>query len=215
MRFVSCGLCLLLATTCAHAQPAAQPAAPAPPNWSLGLRSGLGLSAYADDSNYTLWSGGTLAGRYLPRARFSLVAEALLDGRRTLRATAGPGSPWAEETDAYLFLPVGIRTGHPNSVAHALLQAGPVLALGRPAPSADGYQPRPLSAVAVAGIELRLNPRAQSHELLLGLQLREGLTPYTDLPRPAPGDPRPASGYFWWTGLTLSWVWHRDGALPK
>ena len=211
MRFVSCGLLVLAAALSARAQPAA----PAPPNWSLGLRGGFGLSNHLDYDNYVLWTGGAIAGRYLPRARLSLVAEALLDGRHTLRATAGPGSPWAEETDTYLFLPIGIRTGHPNSVAHALLQAGPVLALGSPAPSADGYQPRPLSAVAVAGIELRLNPRAQPHELLLGLQLREGLTPYTDLPRPTPADPRPASGYFWWTGLTLSWVWHRDGAMPQ
>ena len=55
----------------------AQTVAPAPRNWSLGFRGGLGLSAYPDFSNYALWSGGGLAGYYLPRARLSLYAEAL------------------------------------------------------------------------------------------------------------------------------------------
>ncbi len=193
----------------------AQTVAPTRPNWSVGVRGGLGLSAYFDCSNYALWSGGALAGRYLPRAHCSLVAEALLDGRQTYQHTAGAGSPWAEETAAYLFVPVGIRTGHPNSVAHVLLQAGPVLALGSTDVSADGYQPRRVTAVAVAGVEIRLNPLAQPHEVLLGLQLREGLTPTADLTNPDPYAPQPPYSYFWWTGLTLSWVWHRDGAMPE
>ena len=58
----------------------AQTVAPAPRNWNLGFRGGFGLSAYPDFSNYALWSGGGLAGYYLPRARLSLYAEALFDG---------------------------------------------------------------------------------------------------------------------------------------
>ena len=188
----------------------AQTVAPAPRNWSLGFRGGLGLSAYPDFSNYTLWSGGGLAGYYLPRARLSLYAEALFDGRQALRQPTR-ASNIVVETDPCLFLPVGIRTGRPNSRAHLLLQAGPVLALSTPQPTADGYRAWPVAAAAVVGVEMRLNSRAQPHEVLLGLHLREGLTPAADRIDPAAGYSQPAHSYFWWTGATLSWVWHHDG----